>query len=258
VPRIAPRRAEKVWADPASRARAEEQMDFLLGRSERAGEAASLARGWVEHMALRQYLRFKPRAITRQPVRDIEWLTTKRDPDRGVVLSFAHHNSYDGLFASISRLGPKLDVVMTPDMMTPSAPIAYRQHYAVCRMGSNVIPSDLGTEALTQVLERRGILGIASDFPGRTEVTFLGRRVMGSFGAARMATATNSPVVVVTTRRTDAGEPYLQVHEPLEPASYAEPGALLDDILRLHGEAVLAWPEALESPMGRFGKVEGA
>ena len=105
------------------------------------------------------------------------------------------------------------------------------------------------------MLESRGILGIASDVPGRTPVTFLGRRVVGSFGAPRMATTTNSPVVLVTARR-DAGGSYLQLDPPLEPADFADPGALLDEMLRRHGEAILAWPEALESPLARFGALE--
>jgi lauroyl/myristoyl acyltransferase len=257
VPGIVRRKVDKMWEDPAARAHAEAQMRFVLELTERAPEVPELARGYAEHMTTRQYLRFHPRAITRQPVRDIEWLTTRRDPDRGVVLSFAHHNSYDGLFGSLSRFGPPpIEIVMTPDFITPSAPIAYRQHKAVCAKGGHILDSTSGTDVLAQVLERREVLAIASDFPGRTPVTYLGRKVLGSFGAPRLATSTNSPVVVVTTRRDDAGAPYLQVHPPLEPSAYDDPAALLDDILRIHGEAVLEWPEAVESPFARFGRID--
>jgi lauroyl/myristoyl acyltransferase len=258
VPGIVRRRVDKLWEDPAARAHAEDQMRFVLEYTERAAEVPALARGYAEHMTTRQYLRFHPRVLTRQPVRDIEWLTTRRDPARGVVLSFAHHNSYDGLFGSLARFGPKLEIVMTPDFITPSAPIAYRQHKAVCAKGGHIISSTSGTDVLARVLEDRGILAIASDFPGRTPVTYLGRKVLGSFGAPRLATSANSPVVIVTTHRDSTGAPYLQVHAPLDPSDYDDPAALLDDILRIHGEAVLEWPEAVESPMARFGRLDDA
>ena len=92
-------RLDTLWANDAFREQQEHQMRFLLEHTERAPEIPALARAYTEHSLTHAYLRFHPRAITRQPVRGIEWLTTRRDPARGVLLSFAHHNHYDGMFA---------------------------------------------------------------------------------------------------------------------------------------------------------------
>lgn len=255
IPGIVERRIERIWQVPEFRQAAEGQMEFLLGKSERADEVPVLARAYAEQMLLRSYLRFHPRAITRQPVRGIEHLTTGRDPDRGVLLSFAHHHRYDGMFASIARHGVDMTAVMLPEMLRPDAHIDHRQHRNVCLKGTKLISSDLGSEGIAAHLRPGSILALAPDVPGRTPVTFLGRRVLGSFGSARLAASTDSVVVVVTSHREGDGN-YLQLHAPLDPRHVADAGELLEEILRIHGEAILAWPEALESPHGRFGVLE--
>jgi lauroyl/myristoyl acyltransferase len=256
IPLLVRRRIDVLWRNPAFREGAEASMEFVLGCSSRADEAADLARGYAEHTLLRAYLRWHPRAICSQPVRGVEWLTTRRDPGRGVLLSFMHHANYDGLWASIARHGVRLTAVATPDLMSGEAPLAFRQHMRVVARGAEVALSTLGTEGIADLLRRPGaIVGLASDMPGRTPVTFLGRPVLGSFGAARIASLTDSPVVVVTTERDAAGR-HLQVHEPLDPRDFEDPKDLLDALLRIHEGAVLAWPEALEAPLNRFAPVE--
>jgi lauroyl/myristoyl acyltransferase len=256
VPQVARRRIDKLWQQEAFRSMAEAHMEFLLGCSPRADEALALARPYAEHMLVRSYLRWHPRAITRQEVRGLEWLTTERDPARGVLLSFAHHHRYDGMFGSLARHGIELTSVMAADTLLPDAPIAYRQHKNVCLKGTRLIPNVGGTDALAAQLAPGTILAIASDVPGRTPVTFLGREVLGSSGAPRIATMTDSPVVAVTTQRDDTGRTWLQLHEPLDPRDFADPIDLLKAMLRIHEPPVLAWPEAFESPTVRFGARE--
>jgi lauroyl/myristoyl acyltransferase len=142
---------------------------------------------------------------------------------------------------------------MTPEMLSPDAHIAFRQHKNVCLKGTKLIPSVGGTEAIAAHLQPGTVLAIAPDVPGRTPVTFLGRPVLGSFGSARIATMTDSPVVVVSAQREGTGS-YVQVHPPLDPRDFADPGDLLTAILRTHEPAILAWPEAVESPFSRFGR----
>lgn len=257
LPDLIRRRIDRLWEDPEYRASQEDQMRYLLEHTERADEVTPLARAYAEQMMLRSYLRWHPRKITRQPVRDVEWLTTRRDPNRPVVLSFLHHHRYDGMFASLARVGVRCDIVTLPDALAPDAPAHIKQHIRVCRRGGTMIPTTGGTEALVAGMGPGTTLAIATDVPGRTPVEFLGRKVLGSFGAARIAFLTDSPVVLVTARRDDAGSSYLQVHEPLEPRAYGDAAGLLTEILRLHGEAVLAWPEALDAPQSRWGRFDG-
>jgi len=260
LPVLVRRRVDRLWADPVYRAEQEAEMRFLLEHTSRAGEVADLARGYCEHAMLRSYLRWHPRAITRQPVSGVAWLTSGRDTTRPVVLSFLHHARYDGLFASLARHGADLDILTLPDALEPDAPAQIRQHVRVVRRGGRMVPTTGGTAAIVGAMRPGSVWAIASDVPGRTPVEFLGRKVLGSFGAARIAFLTDSPVVLVTSHRADPGlDPglsaasRLQVHAPLEPRDFAGPAELLAEILRRHGEAVLAWPEALDNPRARWG-----
>lgn len=254
VPKAVARRLDRLWDDDAFRAAQEAEMEFLLGKTERAGEVPELARAYTQQMLIRAHMRWHPRVITRQRVKGIEWLTERRDPKRSIILSFTHHHRYEGMFGSLARLGAPSKIIVAPAITRPEAGIAFAQHLRVVGRGGEVVPAEGGTETLAAMLRPGVTMSLAPDFPGRTPVTFLGRRVLGAFGTPRLAMMTNSQVVLVTHRRDVAG-PYLQVHEPLEPQDYADPGELLDDILRLHGEAILDWPEALEAPRARFGEL---
>jgi lauroyl/myristoyl acyltransferase len=256
VPALVERRLDQLWENDEFRSAQEAEMQFLVGESERAAEVPQLARAYTEQMMIRAHMRWHPRAITRQRVKGIEWLTSRRDPSRSVILSFTHHHRYDGMFGSVVHAGaPPLSIVITEAIARPEAGIAFAQHLRVAARGGTFVNAESGTKELADLLSSPStILALAPDFPGRTPVTFLGRKVLAPFGTARLAELTNSPVVLVTARR-DAEGPYLQLHEPLEPKEYADPGALLEEILRLHGEAILDWPEALESPRARFGEI---
>ncbi len=255
LPAIVRWRVDRLWADAAFRDVQQREMRFLLEHTERADEAAQLARGYAEQMMLRAYIRWHPNVVTRQRVEGIEWLTTRRDPRRGVVLSFLHHNRYEGLFGSLSRLGAPCHVLVAPWIVDPARDIGMRQHLGLMGHGGTLVPAVGGTDAIASVLRPGVTLAIASDVPGHTPVTFLGRRVLGSFGAARIATMTNSPVVLATHERDGAGA-FVRIHQPLEPADFVDPRELLDEMLVRHGAAVLAWPEALEVPQSRWGLLE--
>jgi lauroyl/myristoyl acyltransferase len=257
VPALVKRRLDQLWENDEFRSAQQAEMEFLVGESERAAEVPELAYAYTEQMMIRAHMRWHPRAITRQRVKGIEWLTSRRDPSRGVILSFTHHHRYDGMFGSLVHAGaPPLVMVITEAIARPEAGIAFAQHLRVASRGGTFVNAESGTQELAAILRPGAILALAPDFPGRTPVTFLGRKVLAPFGTARLAELTDSQVVLVTARR-DAEGPYLQLHEPLEPTQYADPGALLEEILRMHGEAILDWPEALESPRARFGQIEG-
>jgi lauroyl/myristoyl acyltransferase len=253
VPALVRRRLDALWADESYRAAQQAEMEFLLGRTERAAEAAELAHAYAEQMMIRAFMRWHPGAITRQRVRDVHRLT-RRDPARPAIMSFTHHHRYDGTFGSLARHGVRSKIIVTPAITRPEAGIAFRQHLNVARRGGEIVPVEGGLKELAGLLAPGALMSLAPDFPGRTPVTFLGRRVLGALGTPRLAMMTDSPVILVTHRRDEHG-PYLQVEEPLDPRDFTDPGPFLDEVLRIHGEAILAWPEALESPRARFGQI---
>lgn len=255
LPGLGRRRVDALWQDQEFRSAQEAEMRYLLEHTERAAEVPALAREYTEFALLRGYRRWHPGRLSRQPVTGVEWLTTKRDPERGVVLSFVHHGQYDGLFPSLARAGVTLHTVVAPEAFDPASPIQLRQHFKVVSLmpSTTLVPATVGTAGMVELLEQRAILAIASDVAGRTPVRFVGRELRGSFGAARLATQTNSPVVLVTSHQNADGSPSLQVHEPLEPSDFADPADLLAEIMRRHEPAVLAWPAAFDSPYARLG-----
>ncbi|MCW2755047.1 MAG: hypothetical protein JWQ32_2458 [Marmoricola sp.] len=255
LPGLVRRRVDKLWEWDEFRVSNEAAMTFLLEHTERADEAASLARGHAEHSLLRNWLRYHPRLMMRQQVRDVEWLTTRRDRSRPTVLSFMHHHQYYGMFGSLRRHGLEMTVLSMPWAFTAEAPPYIRQQMQVIARGGAILPAGDGTDSVVAKMKPGVTMAIASDVAGHTPVTFLGRQVLGSFGAARIAMLTNSPVTAVTSHRDGAGS-YLQVHEPLEPADYADPAELLAAILAVHEPAVLAWPEAVDQPLTRWGHLD--
>lgn len=252
---IARRRVESLYKNDAFRASQEQNMEFLLGNTERAEEIPALAREYAEFDVMRNYRRWRPRPLLRQKVLNPEWLTTQRDPSRGVVLSFMHHGQYDGLVASLDKAGINVHGLVAPEAWDPNAPIQIRQHYKLCGMvpASPLVNAADGSAKLMSLLrDDHVILAIATDVAGRTPITFLGREMLGSFGAARFAIETNSPVVLVTSHQGPDGGPYFQLHPPIEPGDFADASALLNEIMRRHEPAVLAWPAAYDSPYGRL------
>ncbi|MEO6884869.1 MAG: hypothetical protein ABI232_01100 [Jatrophihabitantaceae bacterium] len=256
LPALARWRTAKLWTDPEYVRGEQNEMRFLLQHTERAPEIPQLARKYSEQMVLRAYVRWHPRAITHQRIQGIEWLTTRRDQSRAVVLSFLHHHRYEGMFGSLARAGAPCSVLTLPAGLHPSADAWLAQQVRLFAMGGPVIPASGGTEALAALVRPGLTLAIASDVPGHTPVTFLGRRVLASSGAARIATMTDTPVIVATHRRDEVG-PYVQLDEPLEPRDFVDSAELLDELLRRHAEAVLAWPEALDVPTSRWGTIDG-
>jgi lauroyl/myristoyl acyltransferase len=256
IPALVDRKVTRLWTNDDYRLAQERQMRYLLEHTERADEVPALAREFARFSLARTYLRWHPEVLSNQEIRGIEWLTTRRDPDRSVVLSLLHHNFYEGLFVSLKRAGAPIAVLVTPKVLGPETPSGLKQHVRVMRSENTLIPAAGGLDAIQARLQPGMTMAIASDVPGHTEVRFLGRRVLSSFGAPVIATRTNSQVVVATPRRAADGGSYIQVHEPLEPKEFGDPKELLVEMLRRHEEAVLAWPEVLEMPRARWGVVE--
>src|SRR5690348_3187941 len=232
LPALGRRRAEKVWQDAEFRDGQLAEMRFLLEHTDRADEVETVARAFTEFSLLRNYRRWHPRHLARQPVSGAEWLTSKRDPDRGVLLSFLHHGQYEGLFPSLGRVGVAIQTVVAPEAFDPASPIQLRQHFKVAGMHplTTLVPTTIGSAGMVELINDKLILAIASDVAGRTPVEFLGRTINVASGAARIATEANCPVVLVTSHRGPSGSPTLRVHEPIEPGDFADQRDLLQEM----------------------------
>jgi lauroyl/myristoyl acyltransferase len=255
VPLIVRLRTRRALADPAMLADAREQMRFLLERTRPDADIEAHAREYVELWMRRAELRWRHKMVCSQPVDGLEHLLVARDLGRGVLVNFMHHAQYEGAFSSIAGLGVPSEVILHPNMLKPDAPEHMKQRVRVGTYLCQPHSTEIGMQGISDLVAAGKVVTIASDAPGSAEVTFAGRRLKGSSGAARIAVALGAPVVVLTTRRVD-GEPRLQLSEPLLPADFDDAESLLAEMVRRHEEAILAWPAAADNPISRWAPVE--
>jgi lauroyl/myristoyl acyltransferase len=253
LPLVVGVRFRLAWSRAAVREDARAQMRFLLEHTRQDADINAVARDYVRYQVRRGELRWHPEMITSLRVDGIEHLLAARDEGRGVLLNFVHHGYYDGAFPSIARYGVRCRMVVYPYMLEPDAPLWIKQHVALaCTGGGTPVSAAVGNDGITDLLRQGEVVAIASDVPGRTPLSFVGRDVLGSFGAARLATDTNSPVIVMTSEE-DTDGPFIRLHEPFEPKRYQAPKELLQALLVIHESRQVRWPEATDLPLSRWG-----
>lgn len=253
LPALVDARTRLAWRSEAVRKGAREQMRFLVERTRPDLDLDTVARDYVRYQALRGEMRWRPEELTHLEVQGLHHLTSAHEPGRGVVLSFMHHAFIEGGLASLGRLGVEPAIVSYAYMLRDDAPGWLQQHVAVATStGGRAIAAELGADELARTLRTGTILAIATDVPGRTPLRFCGRDVVGSFGAARLATATGSPVVVMTSERRDDERPRIVLHEAFEPETFPNPHKLLEAMVAVHENAQIRWPEAVDLPLSRW------
>jgi lauroyl/myristoyl acyltransferase len=245
------------WARPGVRADARAQMSFLLEVARPEADLDAAARAYVRRMIWRAEARWHPELLTRQRIVGFEHLAAAHDLGRGVIINYMHHGAYEGLSPSLSRLGIRSHMLGFDHIFGDDAPGWLKQNLRVSTSGGNTTVSvAVGSQGIADLLTQGLVVTLASDVPGRTPVRFAGRDLLGSFGAARIAHSTGSPVVVATSEVDDNGRPFIRIHEALMPSDFASPKELLEQMLALHEPVILAWPEAVDIPLLRFGLVE--
>ena len=251
------RQAAAAWADPDDRRFAVLQMQYLLGESDRAGEAESLAPRYLFWSLLRAEYRWRPWLITRQRIDGLPLLQAARRKGRGIVLSTMHHGMRGGVAASFSNAGVPLHVIMAPELLNNPTP-AQRQLARVVSRYAETFPAARGSyRHMVNLMHRGEVVSLSTDLPGSCPMTILGRRVQAASGAARLALETGAALVPVTTHQAGLLQT-LRVHEPLDPADYTSVADLQQAIADHHEPALLAWPEAVEQPLRRWGPVGAA
>ncbi len=244
------------WSRSSVREDARAQMGFLLEKTRPEADVEAAARDYVKQQIWRGELRWHPERITRMRVEGIEHLLAARDRGRGVMLNFVHHGTYEGGFASLGRLGAPAHMIVYPYMVRDDAPRWLKQHMRVaCTAGGTRVSAEIGTPGIVNLLNEGAVVAVASDVPGRTPLRFVGRDVLGSFGAARIAADAGAPVVVMHMEFDDDG-PYVRLSEVLEPKEFDSPEALLEEMLARHEQVLVQWPEHTDLPLSRWGRVE--
>lgn len=254
VPALVRVRHRLAWSRSSVRAEAHRQMEFLLAETRPNADLDAVASGYARAMIRRGEERWHPGIVTGRRLEGLEHLVGARDMGRGVIVSFVHHGFYDGgAFPALAHAGVPTHMMIYPYMARDDAAGWIKRHLVVNSLGGGIPTStEIGTQGIIDLLTRGAVVAIASDVPGRTPMTFVGREVLGSFGAARLAMTTGSPVVLLTSERDERGE-HVRLHAPLHPQDFESPQTLLAEMMSRHEKRVLAWPEATDIPLSRWG-----
>lgn len=253
VPLITRTRTRRKLANQGAIAKAQAEMDFLIG-AVRPDDVARATQAYVERDVMRSELRYHPRLIGRQPVTNLESLTKARASGRGVVVSFLHHGHYEGAVASLAWAGEPLTMLVSDDMLADDAPTFLRQHVRAGRVhGNRTLAASAGMPAIKSLIQTGEPLAVATDVPGRSPLTFLGAQRLGSSGAARMAMDTGALVIMLFARCAPDGTLSVELTDPIEPSDFVDPHSLLLHLLEAHEKPVLAWPEGYHQPRLRWG-----
>jgi lauroyl/myristoyl acyltransferase len=249
-------RAARLWNVPAIREHALASMAFVMGDSEDSGAVRAAARRFVFETVKRDELTWRPWQVTRFPVENgsvLEDLVARR---QGAIVNFFHHGQYAGTFGSLARLGFRIHVAAAAALLRPQ-PHTYEgrrntRHIATVGTGAaSVFSANGGFEHMCDLLKRGELLALASDLPGNTPMSLLGRIVSCGSGAARLAVETGVPIVPVTAWKRGALQT-IRVGEPIDPKAHRDFRSVQQAIAAAHEPAIAAWPEALMEPLERW------
>lgn len=252
IPALVALRSRRARSDQREWGLARQQMRFLTGVRDPDADIDALAARYIRLMKWRGEMRWHPRSLTTQQVVGLEHLADARAGGRGVVVSFMHHAFYDGLFGSLAHRGIPCNPVLNPAMYADGAPAWLTRQRDVMSLDAPAINAASGTPAVVAALRAGAVVGIATDWASSTTMDFLGRRVLGASGAARIAHELDVPVVVATSRRDgerDAPAAHFVLSQALQPSAFDSVGSLLREMVVRHESAVSVWPEAYDQPL---------
>jgi lauroyl/myristoyl acyltransferase/O-antigen/teichoic acid export membrane protein len=253
--RLLARRIRRAHASTKWTTAAREQMAYLLSDVATDEEIDAAARGFIDFTLLEAELRWHPRRSTNQRIVGVEHLVAAHAEGRGVVLHFAHHGLFSGMFGAVAKAaGLPMQVVAADSAFDWGIGPNLRQHLLVVRRGGGLMPASGAREAMPRLLEDRGIVAIASDAPGNSVVRLAGHDVRVSSGAIWAARNANAPIVLVDAR-FDADGPYVEVSPAIEPAEHPDNQELLQLLVDRHADAILAAPEATFAPTAAWPRV---
>lgn len=230
-----------------------EEMRLVVGDGPPQEEVELLAARYLRRMAWRGETRWHPSWINQQEVVGMEHLEQALALGRGCILSFVHHADWEGTFPSIARHGLEVHALGSSAMFQPRQALWLRAQKRMVESfpGAFVVDVGGGSPVVRDLLGRGHVVGIALDVPGHTPLHYLGHDLMLSSGGTRIAAAGDVPVIVETST-PDTSKTFeaarVTLSPPLLPHDFASSDALLAEIARLHEEAILAWPEAMDRP----------
>lgn len=247
--RLLARRTRKALVSPRYQSIGRQQMTHLLKDVATDAEIDDAVQRFIEFYLYEGELRWHPEQSMSTRVEGVEHLQAAHAQGRGVVLHFAHHGLYSGMFGAVRRAsGIDVSVLCFDGALGWNVGPNVRQHILVVRRGGELVYAGEGKEGIARRLAEGRIVAIASDAPGNSVVSFAGHDVKVASGAVWAARDANCPIVTIDSWRDEDGTVLLRLEPPIDPADHEDPKALLQQLVATHEKAILAWPEATYGP----------
>jgi lauroyl/myristoyl acyltransferase len=256
-------RAEHVWrTSAATREDAIRAMRAIVGATERAGEAETLAHRRVIEEEVQRTLFWQPWRTASIDAGSLANLQSALSSGRGLLLSNCHMGPMHLHVSALGVRGVHTYAVSAPWFFEPPSHDYWGRRLAHWwhrlehqRKNERVVYSPGSIPVLSALLQAGEHVLIYFDMPGGRSTPFLGKPVMLATGTARLAIETGSPVVPLRAIRVGAGA-RTEVGEALNPRDYGDAEELQDALAARHERWVLEQPETMEDP-DRPGAWEG-
>lgn len=216
-----------------------------------AVDLPNMTRGYVAAQARAWELSWRPWELPRIPIRGQERLAAARATGRGIIVSHTHLGPLTGWVPLVRMLHPML--FPQGDWLVEEPKPGYRgyqveQTRKVLRAAGAQMMHNVGSAPrVHRVLRGGGAVLISMDVPGERRTEFLGKPVDLDDGTARLAA--RSDALVLPAALMPVGRRWeIEIHEALDPRSFAEPDELHLALSRVHEQLIMRAPENLESP----------
>lgn len=227
-------------------------MSHLLSDTARRGDVDSTAERYLEWEAWRREARWHPAMLPSFRVTGLEHLL---DAHRhgGVLVATTHHGPYEGASRSVRAAGgPRGHVSVHPRCFVARPRPADRQYRAIVSRWNAVFDASVGVRGMTDLVKTGQVVLVAVDMPGSAEVTFAGRQILVASGVAAIATITGAPIIQ-RTHEYDGASWTARFHPPVHASDFADTRSVMQHLMTGFEAPILAIPEALLDPLGRWG-----
>lgn len=258
VVRRAERSAQRRWSrSPGSREKALVAMQAVVRGTSREADAPELARLYLVERAAAAAMYWQPWEKTRMSASALDLLRGAVGHNRGVLLSCCHMGPFFHMASIGEALGRHLFTVGGAWCFEPLSNDLWGRRVArrwegLAEHDGRLIPAAGSFPLLKALLEDGEMVALHFDVAGPHATRFLSKPAMLTDGTARLAQASGALVVPVRMRR-EGHVPWMDVHAPLDPHGFSEPGDLHEALAAIHERWILQLPHTLENPLRAGG-----
>jgi lauroyl/myristoyl acyltransferase len=183
------------WLQGERRRRLTGQFELITLRTPDEGRAKTVARRHAQVLALSGVFEERPWLVTDVPLVDLQPLLPLAHSGRGAIVATVHSPaSWMALLAG-SLITPEIAVVAGDWLWRFVTTAGPRRSAVFEASGATLVNARRSFRTLVTMLQEGKVVVLVADFPGRTDVTLLGKHAQVDRGIARLSQLADVPVV---------------------------------------------------------------